>query len=202
MWGDNAQPFRSADTAAPPPILGCTPPHGSPAREPRPFVERAGSGRGAGFTIIELALVSVVLLILLAASIPRFAETAQRLRLERTAFELTQLLRVAHERAVAQGQPMLWVWDDETRSAHLEAVVEGAPVRLEERMAHSEPLMAGATLELLRDARPVACRCVNFLPDGTSEPTTIALAFGASRYTVTVHEATAQACLAAGTAAC
>ena len=62
--------------------------------------------RHVGFTLIELILVSVVLSILLAAAAPRFQQTAQRLRAEQSAFECAQLLRMAHERAIAEGETL------------------------------------------------------------------------------------------------
>src|SRR3989338_7437801 len=75
----------------------------------------------AGFTLVEVILVAVVLGMLMMVSVPRFQQTAQRLQTEQTAFALTQLLRYAHERAVAQGDEIIWVWDPETRQAHLVA---------------------------------------------------------------------------------
>ena len=148
-------------------------------------------------------LVSVVLGILLVASVPRFAQTANRLRVEQAAFELTQLLRYARERAVAQGHEVTWVWEDDTRQAHLEAVGEdGQPALIPERAARSTPLIPEASAALHRGDKSVGCKCIRFLPDGTSESTTIAVRFHELIYTVTVHEATGQACLAAGTAAC
>ena len=156
-----------------------------------------------GFTLVELVLVASVLGILLVASVPRFAQTANRLRVEQAAFELTQLLRYARERAVAQGREVRWVWEDDTRQAHLEAVGEdGQPALIPERAAHSSPLIPDASAALRRGDKSVGCKCIRFFPDGTSESTTIAVRFHELIYTVTVHEATGQACLAAGTTAC
>ena len=148
-------------------------------------------------------LVASVLGILLVASVPRFAQTANRLRVEQAAFELTQLLRYARERAVAQGREVIWMWEDDTRQAHLEAVDEnGHPAPIPEHAARSTPLIPDASAALLRDDKAVECHCVRFFPDGTSESTTLTVTFHERVYTVTVHEATGQTCLAAGTTAC
>ncbi len=154
---------------------------------------------GSGFTLIELVLVAAVLGLLLLASIPRFQQTAQRLRLERSAFELTQLLRYAHARAAAEGIELIWVWDEKDRQAHLERLLEnGQSARLEERAASSAPLMGEASVSLIQAGEPVACECVRFFPDGTSEATTLTVSLRESLYRITIDEATSQVLLAAG----
>ena len=75
--------------------------------------------RRRGFTLIELALVAVILAILAAAAIPRLQQTALRLRVEQAASELAQLLRAAHEQAVASGEEMVWVWDPQASRARV-----------------------------------------------------------------------------------
>lgn len=164
-------------------------------------------GRRQGFTLIELVLVCAVLGILLASSLPRFQQTAERLRLERSAFELTQLLRYARERAIAQGIDVIWRWDE----ANHRARVEGDPVAgmgqpaAEApdgggRIAESAPLPEGISVALTRDQAAVSCQCLRFFPDGTAETTTVRVSVQQLAYTAQVNGSTGQVVLAAGTA--
>ncbi len=155
-----------------------------------------------GFTLIEVVLVSVLVSLLLLATIPRFQRTAQRLRLERSVFELAQLLRSAHAQAVSEGSEHVLVWEDESRRAHLEKVPEeGAPVRLEGRAAASAPLLEGAVVEIAQDGSRVACECVRFFPDGTSDPATVTVQLDERIYRMMIDGTTSQVAVAAGPAA-
>ena|SRR3989338_8355195 len=148
-----------------------------------------------GFTLVEVILVAVVLGLLLTAAVPRFQQTAQRLQTEQTAFALTQLLRYAHERAVAQGDAMVWVWDAEARQAYLESVQgDNPPQRIKENVARSRPIRGNITVSLVREGSEVDT--VTFSPDGTSEPATLQVSQPPFSYTVTVDASTSQPHLA------
>jgi prepilin-type N-terminal cleavage/methylation domain-containing protein len=161
---------------------------------------------GAGFTLIELTLVAAVLALLLAVSIPRFAQTAERLRAEQAAFELAQLLRVAHERAVFEEREVVWTWDEQARRARI-AAAAGAPGPDPD---DGEPAMAlrsstaalprPLTVSLTREDDAVDCQCIRFFPQGTSEATTVTLQFRSRRYTMQVDGTTSQVALTAGAA--
>ena len=139
-------------------------------------------------------MVAVVLGILMTASVPRFQQTAQRLQTEQTAFALTQLLRYAHERAVAQGSAIVWVWDANAHRAHLELVRDdGESEPLNEHVARSGSIRGEITVTLARGN--LELYAVTFFPDGTSEPATLQIADRAFSYTVTVDAATSQATL-------
>ena len=139
-------------------------------------------------------LVAVVLALLLTASVPRFQQTAQRLQTEQTAFALTQLLRYAHERAVAQGNPIVWVWDGAGRRARVASVGDdGERQWLNEHVARSRPVREEITVTLAREGAEVGD--VTFFPDGTSQPATLQVAYRAFTYTVTVDAATSQVIL-------
>lgn len=153
-----------------------------------------------GFTLIELVFVMAILGIILAVSMPRFAATGERLRTEQAAAELSQLFRYARERAVAQSAEIVWVWDGDARRARLQAVGDnGSAQWLEERSAMSASLSDKIGVRLERDGAP-ADR-VRFLPDGTSEPTTLYLTRNQDAYTVTVDGATGQTLLSTRPAA-
>lgn len=141
----------------------------------------------------------MVLAMLMAAVIPRFARTAQRLRLEQTAFAFTQLLRYAHTQSVMRGQTIFWVWDDDRRRAHLEILLDdGSRVPFTDRVATSRVLEEGMSVRLTRGEQAV--EEVPFFPDGTSESTTLRMALPAHSYTVTVDRTTSRAVLRQGVA--
>ena len=153
--------------------------------------------RVSGFTFVEIIFVTLVLGILLAASVPRFQQTAQRLRAEQAAFELTALLRVAHEQAVAQGGPIVWMWDAEARSARLLLMDETgqlAPLsgRINRSTVFPEEILVSAT----QDHTPVDR--VTFFPDGTSDSAAVAVALRGRVYTITVDATTSQVALSPG----
>ncbi len=158
-----------------------------------------------GFTLIELALVCVVLGILLAASMPRFQQTAQRLRLEQGAFALRQFLQYAHERAVSENSTIRWVWNPQAHRAHLEQEQSlssaATPPGESSRVDESAPLPKDAIVTLARDRQAVTCNCLRFFPDGTSEPTVLTISQDEQTYTVSVDQATGQTRLTTGTAA-
>ena len=163
---------------------------------------------GTGFTLIEVILVSVLVGILLVAAVPKFAQTSERLRVEHLTFEFAQLLRYAHERAVAQGQTVVWAWNPAARRAQLYDVVESdsriASAAIDERVARSAALPEGITLRFERapddvegsvqcpDGVPTDADCVHFFPDGTSDPTTLMLGLRELTYTVSVDGTTGQ----------
>lgn len=153
-----------------------------------------------GFTLVEVILVAIALTMLLTASIPRFHQTAQRLHAEQTAFGFTQLLRYAHERAVADGRATAMVWDADASRASLEIIQEdGQPLLLAERAASSEPVSREISVRVTRDGAPA--ERVTFFPDGTSEAAIVELAADTFLYTVTVDAATSQVALSKGSPA-
>lgn len=165
-----------------------------------------------GFTLIELAIVSAVIAILLVTVVPRFQQTMLRLRAEQTAFELAHLLRYAHERAISSGQETVWGWDEAQRRAQLYAITR-APNQppsvqpLRGREASSERLNApSVSLEFAPgdSASPcppevaVGSGCVRFFPDGTSEAMTITMRAPGYTCRVTVDETTSRVLLVEG----
>ena len=163
---------------------------------------RTGSSSG-GFTLIELALVAVVIAVLLAGAIPRLQQAAQRMRAEQAAFELAHLLRVAHEQAVSAGEEVVWVWDDGAVRARLESAADdnretSQPLPLG---LTSGPLPEQLTVEVVRDGEPVDCRCVRFFPGGTSEAATLTVSLRQQIFTLNVDAATGYVRLSAGAVA-
>lgn len=146
---------------------------------------------------------TAVLAVLLAASLPRFQGTAERLHTEQRAFEMAQLIRYARERAIAQVLPVRWRWNAQERRVSVEVFGDdGQWTRLEERTARSAQLASYMALSVSDlEGDPVDCECVQFAPDGTTTPTIVELRRDGQAFTVTVDGATGQPTLAAGTAA-
>jgi len=156
-----------------------------------------------------VALVATVLALLLVGAAPRFAETAQRLRVEQTVFEFAQLLRYAHARAVAQGDVIVMRWHGEHRRARLHVIVgqdprawpsDCAPDAAPLPAAPESPAVpAGVAVTWLHKDRAVDC--VNFFPDGTSEPTSLHFVERGRDYTIAVDGSTSQAVVSTRAAA-
>jgi hypothetical protein len=152
--------------------------------------------------------VAVIVGILVAASVPRFRETAERLQAEQCATLFSHQLRYAHSRAVAQGRLIVWAWDPRQRKARLYETAQDDPEAwMEDRGGSMPALPMGLSLRLEREDDPLACagglgaggcdgcQCVSFSPDGTSQdgtttPTMVRLTHGALDYLITVDAAT------------
>lgn len=144
-----------------------------------------------GFTLIELALVSVVMAALMLAVLPRFQDVLQRSRVERAAFALAQMVRVARARAVTGETPIVWVWAAEERRVQLaQPQPDGTRVWLEEAAARSRPVEPEVTVAVTREgATEEAFTC---FPDGTCEAAVIDVVRGSQGYEVSVQAATGQ----------
>jgi Tfp pilus assembly protein FimT len=137
--------------------------------------------------------VTAVLVVLLVMTVPRFQRTAQRLRLEHSAFEIAQLFRYGHERAVTESREMIVAWDSAARRMRLSAGRQesGSPTDAG-RVIHSAALLPQATVAVSVDGAPVSCGCVRFFADGTSEPAILTLSLEPNAYTITVNDTTGQ----------
>ena len=161
---------------------------------------RAPSPEPCGFTLIEVVLVAVILAILLTATVPRFQQTARRLGAERAAFELAQLARFAHERAVAESREMVWVWDAEHSRVRIEPAEtsEASPEGGAGDRTESAPLPSGSGVSVAVGNQEPNCRCIRFFPEGTAEGATLTVTMDEQTYAVTVDAATGQARVAPG----
>jgi len=157
----------------------------------------------SGFTFIELIFVAVTIAVLLAAALPRYGKTLTRLRAERAAFEIAQLLRYAQSSAVLRQQ---------TVQCGMVASGAGAqgPVRivrlsvgdepLRDRFASSAGLPQDLAITIESDEAPADQ--IWFFPNGSSEASRIIIAYDETHpYTITVDAATGRTAVLAGAAA-
>ena len=157
---------------------------------------------------------TVVMALLLTAAIPRFRQTADRLRVEQAAFAVAQGLRTAHELAIAEGREVLWVWEAgtrRTRTLQQDAADGGVePLQWADRSLERRPLLdEGISLRIDYAAESLGCpqglssdsACIAFLADGSGERADVLVSGGGTTYTVTVDGATGSARVRAGTPA-
>lgn len=80
-------------------------------RENSPAKSRGIPQREAGYSLIELAVVIILLGITLAASIPAFSRLMQSNSLQNAANQVSGHMRLARQMAVASGVPYIVDWD-------------------------------------------------------------------------------------------
>ena len=141
-----------------------------------------------------MIIVAVIVAVLAAASVPRFARTAERFRSEQAVLALVQQLRYARDRAVGTGLAVEWIWDPAQRCGRLEALTPDGYAPLTDRFSRNRALPPAltATLTDQDDGR------ITFFQDGTSEPASLQLASAQRTYTITVDAVTGQITLATG----
>ena len=144
------------------------------------------------FTLIELVFITLVLGILLVASLPRMQRGWVRLQMERTAFQLAQSLRMARSLAIAQGQPVQWTWNAETRRVELFTLQpDGSTVLIPGRLGHLAAIPREVAVTALQNDQSV--ETVNFLPDGTTQTTTLVIGNSAApTFTISLDGSTSQ----------
>lgn len=143
-----------------------------------------------GFTLLEIIIVGVILAILVAASVPRFQQSAEGLRAQQTALSFQQLFRYAHQRAAFSGTPVVWVWDQEAQRARLAVVDERGESWLTDRAATSRRLASGLAVRVTREG--ASTERITFFPDGTCDPATMEITYRDRVYVVSLNAATSQ----------
>lgn len=81
--------------------------------------------RNGGFTLIELAIAVVILLIIIALAVPSMNGVLADRRLRRSLDGFNSLVRQAHERSIAERRPYLILWRDGKVGVRPEAPMHG-----------------------------------------------------------------------------
>ena len=156
-----------------------------------------------GFTFIELIFVVVTLAILLAAAAPRFGRTLDRLKAERAAFEIAQLLRYAQSTAVLRQQTIQCSLatknvGDRDQAQVVRLSVGKEPLR--DRFASTSALPRDLAITIASQDDPK--EEIWFFPNGSSEASRITVSHDDTvAYTVSVDAATGRAAVLAGSPA-
>lgn len=168
------------------------------------MISPARNSKRAGFTLLELVLVTLTLVVLIATAVPNAQRGWETLQTERTAFTVAQMLRAAHTLAVTQSRPTTWTWNAQAHQVSLVIPSAGAstapsttgtpsiPDRLQR--PRDLPFEVLVTVQHGRGSSSEASAdSLVFFPDGTSQPATLLIGEPASpRYRIEVNGATSQ----------
>ena len=157
---------------------------GAMAAMARTPTSRAGSSEaGAGYTIVELVVVLLILAAATSLALPRLEGFLPQIKLKQTAREVVLALREAQRQAIRSGSQTTVELDLGHR------LLRGPG-------SHALPLdpRFGLQLTSATDEESGAGR-IDFFPDGTSTGGKLKLAYGQRRYAVTVDWALGRAVL-------
>jgi prepilin-type N-terminal cleavage/methylation domain-containing protein len=121
----------------------------------------------AGFTLLELLLVLLILAVVVGMSIPRFRHTFRYLQLQLFASDVARVFTYANRRAVARGETLRIHFDVEGRRFWLLRATEASPGVEFERIAGKLGRGLSVPGAIFLDSR---AREVTFYPDGRADP--------------------------------
>jgi Tfp pilus assembly protein FimT len=135
-----------------------------------------------GFTIIEVALVSVIILIVITLSMPIFRRTYEDLRISSSAKDIAQMINFARERAVFERINYRFIIDDTANTYQVLAQYEerGEFTPLKDRWGRINKVPEDINIK-------VDIKSIDFLPNGISGGSVIHLANGKGKiYSITL----------------
>jgi prepilin-type N-terminal cleavage/methylation domain-containing protein len=124
--------------------------------------------RDAGFTLIELAIAIVILVIILMLAVPSVNGVLADRRLRRSLDDFNGIVRQAQERSIAERRPYLIIWREGKIGLRPEGLMRGedpAPVAMW-KLARGESLRVSFPVAMMED--PPAEWI--FWPSGNCEP--------------------------------
>jgi prepilin-type N-terminal cleavage/methylation domain-containing protein len=124
--------------------------------------------RKEGFTLVELAIAVVILVLLMMLAVPSMSGVLADRRLRRSLDEFNSVVREAHERAVAERRSYLVVYYDGKVGLRAEGLLKGEdpePV-VKLKLAKNESLKISFPAALVEDPPPEWI----FWPSGNCEP--------------------------------
>src|SRR2546421_289098 len=163
------------------------------------MTRRAGSGRGAGMTLIELILVMIVIFTLATIIVPRFSDSCLSLQVRTSTERLFAWARKARTDAALTGTRQRLVMDSTKRKFWIE--YEARPIKDPGKFTPlsgswgEDFLPEQVSFETIEGAEtdPSGLRYLEFRPDGTSTEATIVLSNeNGDRQTLRVEGATSK----------
>ena len=128
----------------------------------------------AGFTLLELLIVILIMAVVVGFSVPRFSRTFSYLQLQVFAYDVAKLLTYASKRAVARGEMLRIHFDVEGGRYWLAHAQEASPEGESERIAGKFGRISSVPEAISLDP---SAREVAFYPDGRAVGTSIEVAF-------------------------
>lgn len=125
--------------------------------------------KGAGYTLIELILLTVIIAILVGISAPLFRRTFSDLELKEASFNIARLISFAQEKSIIEGTPYKLVLDKDKARYYLTRSDPERPakfIRLKERWGRVFSLPGN--IRLTSNKKEII-----FYPDGHSEKASI-----------------------------
>ena len=123
-------------------------------------------GSQAGFTLLELLVVTLILMVMVGVSVPQFRSTFRNLQLQVFASDVATLLTYASRRAVARGEVLRIHFDAEGRRYWLARAEEASPEESFERVSGKfgrvSPVPGSISFQS-------STREVTFYPDGRAD---------------------------------
>ncbi len=123
-------------------------------------------GRQAGFTLLELLVVTLILMVLVGVSVPKFGRTFRHLQLQVFASDVAKLLTYANRRAVATGEVLRIHFDVDGRRYWLTRAQEASPEEKFERVSDKFGRVASVPGSI---SIASSTREVTFYPDGRAD---------------------------------
>jgi prepilin-type N-terminal cleavage/methylation domain-containing protein len=129
---------------------------------------RLDAERKAGFTLVELAIAVVILVLLMMLAVPSMNGVLADRRLRWSLESFNAIVREAQERSVAERRPYLIVWGDGNVGLRPEGLRSGevAQPAVKMKLAKNESLRVSFPAALVEDAPPEWI----FWPSGNCEP--------------------------------
>ncbi len=120
----------------------------------------------AGFTLLELLIVILIMAVVVGFSVPRFSRTFSYLQLQVFAYDVAKLLTYASKRAVARGEMLRIHFDVEGGRYWLAHAQEALPEGESERVAGKFGRISSVPEAISLDP---SAREVTFYPDGRAD---------------------------------
>jgi prepilin-type N-terminal cleavage/methylation domain-containing protein len=132
----------------------------------------------AGFTLLELLVVMLILSVLVGVSVPQFRGTFRHLQLQVVASEVATLLTYAGRRAVARGEVLRVHFDVEGRRYWLVMAPQGSPAETSETISGKFGRVASVPASI---SLAPSTRNVTFYPDGRADRFELVISDDSSR---------------------
>ena len=123
-------------------------------------------GRQAGFTLLELLVVTLILMVLVGVSVPQFRRTFRHLQLQVFASDVAKLLTYANRRAVATGEVLRIQFDVDGRRYWLARAQEAPSEEKFERVSDKFGRVVSVPGSISISS---STREVTFYPDGRAD---------------------------------